>query len=62
MDETRAAFMALLENSAPFIEACTGYKAQLMAAGFSAEVAEEMVVHFHEMIMWSVMHPGGGSS
>jgi hypothetical protein len=59
LGETRAAFMELLEGSTPFVEACTGYKAKLIEAGFSVEVAEEMVVHFHEMIMHSVMYPGG---
>ncbi len=53
-DDTAAQLMTVMENLAPVREAILGYRASLIADGFSVGAAEQMTVAFHAWFMTSL--------
>jgi hypothetical protein len=49
------ALMELTEVMRPVIEATEGYRAQLLASGWSPAAAETMSVEFHRLVLAQIM-------
>lgn len=50
-------YAAIADGFDKIVEVVAGYKAKLVAAGFTTPTAEAMSIHMHERIMRSIPQP-----